>query len=126
MFALQNAPTLTSAERDSLVAQPSPGAATAITLKALGVESRTARFELTMSVREQADGLSGVVEYNTDLFDATTIQHLLGHFRTLLEGIAADPSRRLANLPLLTEAERRQLLVEWNATGDRGQGIGDR
>ena len=56
------------------------------------------------------------MEYNTDLFDAATITRLLGHFQTLLEGIVADPEQRLSALPLLTAAERQQLLVEWNDT----------
>ena len=55
------------------------------------------------------------MEYCSDLFDAGTITRMLGHFRTLLEGIVADPDRRLSRLPLLTEPERHQLLVEWNA-----------
>src|SRR5947199_4739406 len=66
------------------------------------------------------------MDYNTDLFDASTIGRMLGHFQRVLEGVAADPDRRLADLPLLTEAERYQLLVEWNATGDREQGTGGR
>jgi len=65
---------------------------------------------------EQSDGLSGQLEYNTDLFEAETIRRLLGHWEVLLQGIAADSDRRLSELPLLTAGERRQLLVEWNAT----------
>jgi surfactin family lipopeptide synthetase A len=56
------------------------------------------------------------VEYNTDLFNRSTIERLLGHFRTLLEGIVADPKQPIATLPMLTAGELRQLLVEWNAT----------
>src|SRR5262249_32896907 len=51
-----------------------------------------------------------------DLFEAATIERLLGHYRMLLEGIVADPEQRIGELPLLTTAERRQLLVEWNDT----------
>ncbi len=54
--------------------------------------------------------------YSTDLFDAATIERLVGHFVTLLEGIVADPDQRISELPLLTEPERHQLLVEWNDT----------
>jgi non-ribosomal peptide synthetase component F len=54
--------------------------------------------------------------YSTDLFDAATITRMLGHFQTLLEGIVANPEQRLADLPILSEAERHQLLVEWNTT----------
>src|SRR6185436_7619513 len=50
------------------------------------------------------------------LFDATTIHRMLDQYRRLLEGVVADPSLRIAALPLLAPAERRQLLVDWNAT----------
>ena len=55
-------------------------------------------------------------EYNTDLFEAATIVRMAQHFQVLLEGIMANPKTRLSNLPLLTAAERQQLLVEWNNT----------
>src|SRR5207244_788706 len=55
-------------------------------------------------------------EYSTDLFDAATIDRMVGHWQTLLEGIVADPEGHLSALPLLTETERHQLLVEWNST----------
>ena len=65
---------------------------------------------------EQKVGLKGRIEYNSDIFDAETIERLSGHFTTLLEGIVAAPQAHLSELPLLTEAEREQLLVKWNAT----------
>ena len=74
-------------------------------------------FDLTLFVREGRDGmLSATIQYKRDLFEPGTIARLAGHYRMLLEGVAADPSQRLSALPLLTEAERRQVLVEWNAT----------
>ena len=80
------------------------------------VERRVARFDLSLFLRNDVEGLRALLEYNTDLFDAGTMVRLLGHFRTLLEGIVADPDRRLSELSLLTAAERHQALVEWNAT----------
>src|SRR5262249_30661652 len=77
------------------------------------------RFDLEMHVWQpaaRADSLRGTVVYSTDLFDAATIERLVGHFATLLAGIVVGPDQRLSNLPLLTEAERHQLLVEWNDT----------
>ena len=65
---------------------------------------------------EAEGGLVGVWEYSTDLFEAATIERLRAHFQTLLEGIVADPQRRLSELPLLPEAEWQQVVVEWNAT----------
>ncbi len=79
-------------------------------------DNRTAKFDLTLSLQETADGLRGTLQYNTDLFDAGTITRLIGHFQVLLEGIAADPSQRIGELPLLTAAERQQLLIDWNDT----------
>src|SRR5207249_2774727 len=61
-------------------------------------------------------GAQATVEYSTDLFEAETIERLLGHYQTLLEGAVADPARPVDDLPLLLAAERERLLVEWNAT----------
>ncbi|MDH3438906.1 MAG: amino acid adenylation domain-containing protein, partial [Betaproteobacteria bacterium] len=56
--------------------------------------------------------------YSTDLFDAATIRRMLVHYERLLEGVVADPECRLSHLPLLSDAERNQLLVEWNDTAN--------
>ncbi|QLE43120.1 amino acid adenylation domain-containing protein [Nostoc sp. C052] len=82
----------------------------------LEVHSGAAKFELTLDLEETSEGIKGGIEYNTDLFDATTIARMVGHFQTLLEGIVANTEQHIANLPLLTAAERHQLLVEWNDT----------
>ena len=87
-----------------------------LTMSLLETDSGTAKFDLTLSMRENEQGLIGDLEYNTDLFDKSTIARMLTHFQTLLEGVVANPDQRLADLPLLTEAERQQLLVEWNDT----------
>ena len=60
--------------------------------------------------------LRGWFEYNADLFDTATIERMAGHWQRLLEGIVEDPSLQLSALPLLTEAQSRQLAVEWNNT----------
>ena len=80
------------------------------------VHSGTSKFDMTLSVEETSAGLRGTLEYNTDLFDAVTIRRMLGHYQRLLEGIVADPGQPISQLPLLTEDERHQLLVEWNNT----------
>jgi len=87
-----------------------------LTLSSFEVDRKASTFDLTLELRESPDGINGRFEYNTDLFDAATISRMAGHFQTLLEGIVADPERRLSDLPLLPEAERRQLLVVWNDT----------
>ncbi|MGH7580732.1 MAG: non-ribosomal peptide synthetase, partial [Gemmatimonadales bacterium] len=78
-------------------------------------DNGTAKFDLTLVILEVAGGMRAEVEYGSDLFEAGTITRLLGHFRTLLEGVVADPDRRISALPLLTEPERHQLLVQWNS-----------
>ena len=80
------------------------------------MESGTAKFDVSLFLTEVPEGFIGELEYNTDLFDLATIRRLAGHFQTLLEGIVANPEQRLSDLPLLTEAELQQLLVERNAT----------
>jgi amino acid adenylation domain-containing protein len=79
-------------------------------------ERGAAIFDLTVSLAEAREGVAGGVEYSTALFEAPTVERLWGHYVTLLEGAAADPSRRLSELPLLTEPERQQLDA-FNATG---------
>lgn len=78
--------------------------------------STVARFDLLLSIMELGSGWKAHIEYNADLFDPATIERLVGHFQTLLAGIVADPDQPIANLPLLTPDERRQLLIDWNAT----------
>ena len=73
----------------------------------------TSKFDLTFSLREGPEGLLGQVEFNTDLFDETTILRLVKHYEVLLRGVLEHPDRRLADLPLLTSAEHHQLLTEW-------------
>ncbi len=58
----------------------------------------------------------GSWEYNTDLFDGSTIERMAGHFQNLLSAIVENPQLSVDELPLLSEAERHQLLTEWNQT----------
>ncbi len=75
------------------------------------------RLDLSIILRDLADGgLHAHLEYTTDLFDPATIERLIGHYRTLLQGVVRDPQQRLSELPLLTAEEHRHMLVEWNAT----------
>ncbi|HEX2252230.1 MAG TPA: amino acid adenylation domain-containing protein, partial [Thermoanaerobaculia bacterium] len=88
-----------------------------------GVEGTTAKFDLTLAMGEGPRGLTGAVEYRTDLFDAASMERLLGHWRTLLAGVVAHPEARLSELPLLSAGERRQVLTEWNDTGRSAAGV---
>ena len=85
-------------------------------LEAFDLPQMEGQFDLTLELREAGDSLSGVLKYNADLFDASTVERMEEHFRSLLTGIAANPDLCISELPLLTEAERRRTLVEWNDT----------
>ncbi|MEH2128696.1 amino acid adenylation domain-containing protein [Nostoc sp.] len=87
-----------------------------LSLTRLEIENSTAKYDLTLSMTESEQGLSASLEYNSDLFDQATITRMVGHFVTLLEGIVANPQERISQLPLLTQPEQHQLLVEWNNT----------
>jgi amino acid adenylation domain-containing protein len=87
-----------------------------LSIRPVEAESGTARFDLTLEMMESSEGLRGSLEYNTDLFDVDTIARMVGHFQQLLESIATDPAQALSLLPMLSDAEGQQLLVEWNQT----------
>ena len=106
MFILQNA-SLAEVELSGL------------RLNELEQESTTARFDLTLSISETDEGVVGAWEYNTDLFDSSTIARMLGHFQSLLSAIVENPQLKVDEIPLLDEAERHRLLVEWNNTATK-------
>ena len=87
-----------------------------LTLTPLEMDNVIAKFDLTLSLLETKSGLCGEWEYNSDLFEATTIERMSGQFQTLLEAIVANPEQRVSQLPLLSESEQHQLLVDWNDT----------
>ncbi|MDF5733062.1 MAG: amino acid adenylation domain-containing protein, partial [Rhizonema sp. PD38] len=76
----------------------------------------TAKFDLTLSLENSNAGLRGVWEYNSDLFNHLTIVRMSSHFQTLLAAIIAHPEQPVEQLPLLSDQQRHQLLVEWNNT----------
>jgi amino acid adenylation domain-containing protein/non-ribosomal peptide synthase protein (TIGR01720 family) len=89
---------------------------TGLTLTPIIADMGVAKFDLTLSLEETPQGLTGSFGYNTDLFEPSSIERMAGHFRTLLEAVAGQPTQRLSELPLLTCEEVRQLLDEWNDT----------
>ncbi|MGN7824087.1 amino acid adenylation domain-containing protein [Chitinophaga sp. 22536] len=76
----------------------------------------TAQFDLVVSMEDGADGLTGYVEYCTDVFRESTVSQLMTHFMQLLEAVITSPDTRINTLPLLTEEEQRQQLVTFNNT----------
>src|SRR5262249_26857219 len=103
MMVMQNAP------KQSLDAK-------GLKMSEVGGGEGVSKFDLTLAVDDLDGHLVVGVAYNVDLFEASTIERLLRSFAHLLAGVVADPQQQLAKLPLLDEAEQRQLLVEWNET----------
>ncbi|MEO5960495.1 MAG: amino acid adenylation domain-containing protein [Opitutaceae bacterium] len=103
MFVLQTAPM-------------APTNLPELSFEPLDVDNGTAKFDLTLSMLETPHGLQAGLEYNADLFEPETVTRLMGCFETLLASIGAQPEERIARLPLLTPAQQRQLVVEFNET----------
>ena len=103
MLILQNLPTASQKLGD-------------IDVTPFGAGLPSAKFDITLVASELTDGLRVSIVYSTDLFDAATIDRMLGHFEVLLEGVVEDPATRVLQLPLLTEEEEQKLLVGWNET----------
>jgi amino acid adenylation domain-containing protein len=87
-----------------------------LTLSMMDTRSGTSKFDLVQKIVETKEGLVSYLHYSTDLFDGATAGRMSEHFRQLLTSITSDPERRVSELEILTEAERRQLLGEWNET----------
>ncbi|GJD16857.1 hypothetical protein RIVM261_018130 [Rivularia sp. IAM M-261] len=103
MFVLQNTPSSV---------QEVPG----LTLRTLDFDSGTAQLDIFLSMSESKEGLTGCLEYNTDIFDSTTITQFIKNFQTLLENIVANPEQHLSELSLLSPSEQEQLLFKFNQT----------
>jgi amino acid adenylation domain-containing protein len=94
--------------------QPSSFALPGLKFEAIESESLTAKFDLNLFLTESPQGLVGVFEYNTDLFEATTIARFATHFERLLQAVAQTPQTRLLDLPLLSEVEERRVIEGLN------------
>ncbi|MGH3799015.1 MAG: amino acid adenylation domain-containing protein, partial [Pseudonocardiaceae bacterium] len=106
MVVLQNTP----------VQAPTDGDLPGLQVDALELPVVSTSFDITIEFQESDTVLHGALTYNADLFDPVTIERLVGNLLVLLGGIAAEPTRLVSDLPLLTAAERDRVLVEWNDT----------
>ncbi|MDP9122751.1 MAG: AMP-binding protein, partial [Acidobacteriota bacterium] len=88
--------------------------------RSLTVENETAKFDLTLSLADDLARIGGVLEYNADLFDRTTAMRLAGHFSHLATALVECPESILSEAPLVTAAERHQVVIEWNDTRRAG------
>jgi len=102
-FALQNTPVGVQ-EMPELIFRP------------LQLDSGSAKYDITLTMSEGKDGLTGDVEYNTDLFNATTIVQMMAHYTGLLAAAVATPDRPLSGISMLTPVEHQRMLVDWNDT----------
>lgn len=103
LFALQNMPS-------------EPLEFSGLDVQDMEQENGTALFDLSLVMVETADGLKGVLEYNTALFTETRIARMTEHFRVLLAGIVHDPTAAIESIPLISSHEREQLLTKWHMT----------
>jgi amino acid adenylation domain-containing protein len=81
-----------------------------------GFEAQTTRFDVELHLGDTVDGLAGLCTYDRDLFDATTIQRMMGHYSLLLKTIVQSPRTALGDLGWFSTAEEHQLVVEWSGT----------
>ncbi|HEY2117170.1 MAG TPA: amino acid adenylation domain-containing protein, partial [Candidatus Angelobacter sp.] len=95
--------------------EPDPLKFGELELSGFEIDIGMSKFDLVMSVQEAAGGAAVTINYATDLFEAETIQRMLGHYEQLLKAVVENPEQRVWNLPLLTQAEREQL-ERWNQT----------
>lgn len=86
-------------------------------LESVAFPTQVAQFELTLVMTESCDKLMASLQYNTDLFDATTIARTASHFQILAESFVAHPDKPISELQLLNETELKKILFEWNQTG---------
>jgi amino acid adenylation domain-containing protein len=91
-----------------------PPALPGLTFSAVDSSAGIAKFDLTLQLASSGDSLQACIEYSTELFEASTIERMLDHLVNLLNAITSDPARRLSELSMLSDAERRQILVEFN------------
>lgn len=87
-----------------------------LTLESVEIDTGTAKFDLLLALENTAQGIAGVLEYNTDVFAEATIARMARQYQQLLAEMIAHPEQQIAQLPLLTTQERDQLLFTWNAT----------
>lgn len=118
MFALQNTAVLDVPEVAAF-ALGQPGIRMdlgELHLESYPLRSQAAQFDLSLMTAVVDGEICASWQYNTDLFDAATIQRMARHFETLIAEIVADPKRPVSTLPILGASERQQLLVDWNQT----------
>ena len=104
MFAMQNTPRSNPTE-------------SGLIFRAQEINTGTAKFDLTLFVVEEGEQIAGAWEYNSDLFERSTVERMSASYLQLLEGIVRDPQQAVWALPVVSAAERELQVKSWNATG---------
>ncbi len=79
--------------------------------------NQTAKFDIQLGLVSNKEDLQGSFTFNTDLFDRDTISRMATHYQQILEGLLSHPNRAVRHLPLLSNVEHKQIVLDWNATG---------
>src|SRR5205807_6854371 len=87
-----------------------------LTCQAVEMSTNLAKFDLTLRVIDSDQELHAYFDYAQDIFDDSTVAQMATHLERLVESLVAGPERRTRDISLLSEAERQQILVEWNRT----------
>ena len=102
LFVLQNVPRRNSPEMPELK------------VGSIAAETGTSKFDFTLMMSDVRQELIGGIQYNTHLFNESTIVRLIKHFQMLLEGIVSDPNRRLSTFPFMATAQQKQFISDFN------------
>ncbi|KAA3617202.1 MAG: amino acid adenylation domain-containing protein [Calditrichaeota bacterium] len=104
MFVMQNTPEIGAMETSDFSIEPIDG------------EGTLAKFDLTVTLAESSHGIQGSFEFNTDLFDNTTIERMMGHFETLFSGLLENPQQSVTRIPIISNAEQQEIIKLQNKT----------
>jgi amino acid adenylation domain-containing protein len=103
MFAFQNYP-IAETKLEGLSIRP------------MAIDRGVAQLDLSLYMWEEKDRITGFLEYSLDIFDPESIRVLVGHFKRLLRSLVQSPGTPVLQLDMITDEERRALLVDWNRT----------
>lgn len=103
MFSLENTPQNTIKLFD-------------LQLEPLEIDTKTTKFDIVLTLREEETGIRGTFDYNTDLFKEETIERLTKNFYQLLNSIADNPNQPVSKINILSDEEKKKLLIDWNKT----------
>lgn len=103
MFILQNIPTQKRDVSD-------------ITMESLQVDNGLSQFDITLALSEEAEGITGSFEYNTDLFEAATIKRMSAHLQLILQEMIENPYKKISEISLISDEEIEQLIAEADKT----------